>query len=262
MAVEARSAPPLSERPAPVSSGPPLDPTARTLEQLQREISQTSQILEANGRGTREVLETRLSAGDKAIELLQRDTDMLPEQIRNAVEQLRLLHDERFRSLETQLMTHLSGIQTQFAERDKRMEQLSLADKTAIAAALQAQKEAAGAQNDSNATANSKMENNFVKLIEQTQQLLQAVSRSTDDKINDVKSRLDKGEGQTSVSDPATAQVMQMLLHEVKDLKSSDDRHAGRTSGSDKMVSTIVTIGSFVIAVISVLSLIVGKMHT
>ena len=47
---------------------------------------------------------------------------------------------------------------SQFAERDKRTEQLSLADKTAIAAALQAQKEAAGAQNESNTAAINKME--------------------------------------------------------------------------------------------------------
>jgi hypothetical protein len=64
--------------------------------------------------------------------------------------QLRELHSERF-----------SSIALQFEERDKRTEQLSVADKTAIAAALQAQKEAAGAQNESNTAAVAKIETNF-----------------------------------------------------------------------------------------------------
>jgi hypothetical protein len=42
------------------------------------------------------------------------------------------------------------------------------------------------------------METNFIKLIDQGQNLLQAMAKGFDDKINDVKSRLDKGEGTSS----------------------------------------------------------------
>ncbi len=142
---------------------------------------------------------------DKAIELLQSTADKLPAQISDEVVQLRQLHDEKFTSINKQLETRFDGIDKQFLERDKRTEQLSLADKTAIAAALQAQKEAAGAQHDSNTTANSKMEANFATLISQTQALLQEVRRGTDDKINDLRGRLDKGEGvNRGVSDNRT----------------------------------------------------------
>lgn len=225
-----------------------LDPSDRTLEQMLREISQTREIVEANGRGTREVLETRLSAGDKAIELLQRDTDMLPEQIRNAVEQLRLLHDERFTSLSIQLATHLGGIQTQFTERDKRMEQLSLADKTAIAAALQAQKESYGAQNEANNVANTKMENNFSKLIEQTHTLVQALSHSMDEKIADLKGRFDRGEGRTSASDPAVASALLQLTHDLAVLKTSNDARAGHAVGANSVVGYIIGAGGLIVA--------------
>lgn len=178
-------------------SVPNPDPTERTVEQLLREIATSREIVEAIGKGDRQVVETRLAGMDKAIELLQRSTEKLPVYIKEAVGHLQAVHEERFRSISTQIEIQFEGIRTQFAERDKRTEQLSLADKTAIAAALQAQKEAAGAQNESNTTANTKMEANFAKLIDQTQTLLQAVTRNTDDKINDLKSRLDKGEGHT-----------------------------------------------------------------
>jgi hypothetical protein len=174
---------------------PDPDPTVRTVEQLQREIAATREIVEANGRATREVLETRLAGMDKAIKLLQDSTDRMPQQMKDEVLQLRELHQEKFNSFERQSQIQFGGVQTQFAERDKRTEQLSLADKTAIAAALQAQKEAAGAQNESNAAANVKMETNFSKLIDQGQALLLEVRRNTEAQINDLKSARDRGEG-------------------------------------------------------------------
>jgi hypothetical protein len=185
---------PRPDLPHQIGSVPNPDPTQRTVEQLQRDIGATRQILEAAIKGSKEVFETRLSGMDKAIELLQTATDRLPDKIKDAVGQLQQLHDERFHSVNNQLAAAMEGIEKQFTERDKRTEQLSLADKTAIAAALQAQKEAAGAQNDSNTTANSKMEANFATLISQTQQLLQEVRRSTDDKIVALGDRLTKGE--------------------------------------------------------------------
>ena len=141
----------------------------------------------------REIIEARLNGMDKAIELLQISTDKFSAFVKCEVKQLQELHGEKFNS-----------IATQFQERDKRTEQLSLSDKTAIAAALQAQKEAAGAQNESNAAANVKMETNFAKLIDQQGLLLQEVRRNTDTQINDIKSRQDKGEGGTRAVERTT----------------------------------------------------------
>lgn len=179
----------------PTGTVPNPDPTARTIETLQRDIGASREIVQGKLDGKFDTIETRLIGMDKAIELLQRATDRIPEHIKDEVAQLKELHQEKFDSVGAQLVIQFAGIGTQFAERDKRTEQLSLADKTAIAAALQAQKEAAGAQNESNAAANTKMEGNFAKLIDQGQALLLEVRRNTEAQINDLKSRLDKGEG-------------------------------------------------------------------
>ncbi len=153
------------------------DPTVRATEQVLREVAMLG-----------ERVDTRLSGMDKAIELLQKFSDKSPTTV---------VIEQQIISLRDIMDVKLDGVQTQFQERDKRTEQLSIADKTAIAAALQAQKEAAGAQNESNATANAKTESNFAKLIEQGQSLLVEVRRSTEVQINDLKSRIDKGEGRS-----------------------------------------------------------------
>lgn len=84
---------------------------------------------------------------------------------------------------------------TEFALRDTAAEKLSIADKTAIAAALQAQKEDAAARNESNAIAIAKSEAGFTKQIDGIGALIASASKATDDKISDIKARLDRGDG-------------------------------------------------------------------
>jgi chromosome segregation ATPase len=147
---------------------PNPDPTVRTVEQLQREIA-----------ASREIIETRIAGMDKAIELLQRQTDRFPDHVRGVVEQLQRLHEEKFASIETQ-----------FIERDTRTEQTSRDSKVAVDAALQAAKEAVGEQNKSNALAIAKSEAAFTKQIDQIGVLLTTTSNNTDAKIDDLKARI------------------------------------------------------------------------
>jgi len=223
-----------------LGSVPNPDPSVRTVEQLQRDIGASREIVESKLDGMKEVIQTRLNGMDKAIELLQRTTDLIPTHIKDASITLQALVHERFTSVERRTEIQFDGIAVQFAERDKRSEQLSLSDKTAVSAALQAQKESAASTNDSNAAANTKMETNFTKLIEQTQTLLQAVTRNTDDKINDIKSRLDKGEGRVSVNDPAIMAVLTTLTQEVKALQHSSSTSLGKAEGGATLWALIV----------------------
>ena len=94
------------------------------------------------------------------------------------------LHNEKFAS-----------IQKQFDERDVRAEQAAIATKIAVDAALKAQKEAAGAQNESNAAAIIKSEAATVKQIDGLQALMKGSNDATNDKIGSLMSRLDRGEG-------------------------------------------------------------------
>ncbi len=205
----------------PISVVPIPDPTVLTTAQLYREISALREVFDTQlGTITRQISATEVNRKEAllaASESIQRGLDKAEKSITVSIDkvqndqrialtdaekrvnekfdakdkahdekinQLRMLNEEKFRSIETQ-----------FIERDKRTEQLSLADKTAIAAALQAQKEAAGATNESNKTAIAKSEVGFTKQIDQIGVQITAMVKSFDDKINDVKSRLDRGEG-------------------------------------------------------------------
>lgn len=140
---------------------PVPDPTSLTTAQLRQEIT-----------ALRELLESKITAAKESGE--------------EKIERLRETVDEIFKRIEVQ-----------FVERDKSTGQLALANSTAIAAALQAAEKAVGAQNTSNAIAIAKSESSTVESIRQLQTLFNTANAAMNDKINDVKSRLDKGEGRS-----------------------------------------------------------------
>ncbi len=93
------------------------------------------------------------------------------------------------------LLASSHGIQLQFEERDVRSKAAELAAQVAVGAALQAQKEAAGAQNESNSAAITKSESATVKQIDGILALLSSNSNALNDKIAVINGRLDRGEG-------------------------------------------------------------------
>ena len=235
------------------NSRPIPDPTYLTTQQLIREQAGLKELVLSVVEGNFKVIDTRLTGTDRALELLATQQGERQSNIDSSVAQLRALHDEKFTSLQTisteidkRLEQRFTSIDTQFAERDKRTEQLSLADKTAIAAALQAQKEAAGATNEANGAALAKMEANFTKLIEQGSALVASVSKNLDDKIADLKSRMDRGEGKTSIADPAISAQLQILTAQMASLSASRDTHAGSekqvADGTARMWSIIAIV--------------------
>lgn len=164
---------------------PVFDPTERTMQQLLRDVAASREIIEAKIEGFHSGIDIRFKDRDRAIELLQHATNKIPELIAEQVFHLRVLHEEKF-----------SSIATQFLERDTRTEQTSRDSKVAVDAALQAAKEAVGEQNKSNAQAISKSEASFTKQIDQIGQAVSTMGKTIDDKIDDVKSRIQAIESQ------------------------------------------------------------------
>lgn len=142
------------------------DPSALTTQQLLRENFWLRELLEAQYAS----IETRIDAGAKAVELLQAFADRTPTtmDVKHEVEALREVAMEKFTS-----------INTTFSQNDK-----------ALTAALQAQEKQAIATNDSNTTANTKMEDSFTKQIDALGKARDADLKSVDDKINSIKERV------------------------------------------------------------------------
>jgi len=111
----------------------------------------------------------------RTIEQSQRETANLKELLQGKIVALQELIFEKF-----------AGVSTQFAMRD-----------TALTAAFKAAQDAVTEQNKSSALAISKSEASTVESIKQLQVLFQTANQATNEKIDDLKSRLDKGEGRT-----------------------------------------------------------------
>lgn len=147
------------------------DPSVLTTQQLQREI----QLF-------KEVVDSRFTAMDKAVSLLQDTANGSPTS-----KEVFIKHEQMF-----------DNIKTQFTERDTRTEQTSKDSKVAVDAALQAAKEAVGAQNESNSLAIAKSEAATMKQIDSMGALIAATAKTSDEKIDDLKGRLGSIEGRTT----------------------------------------------------------------
>jgi hypothetical protein len=190
------------KNPAEKENIPIPDPSLLTTRQLQREIFSLRELLEvklgASDAGImliRAVIETRLTDMDKAIHLLQDNTDKLPAWVDEKIVALRNVHEQKFTAMTDTHGEKFSSIQTQFRERDVRTEQSSKDSKVAVDAALQAAKEAVGEQNKSSALAIAKSETSTTKQIDQLAISIQQMTKAFDDKVVDVKDRLTRIEG-------------------------------------------------------------------
>ena len=184
------------------STVPVPDPTLLTTKQLTRELFALRELLESRLAGTdkaieqtKAILEARIDGIDKMTNLLEEITHLFPARIDEKITALREVHEQKFESISGTHSEKFASIQKQFIERDTRSEQTSRDSKTAVDAALQAAKEAVGEQNKSSAMAISKSETSTVKQIDQLAVLINAMGKSFDDKIEDVKERLTRSEG-------------------------------------------------------------------
>lgn len=121
------------------------DPSARTVEQLQREVFML-----------RELFESKLAGYDKAITLLQANADKSPSisVVEEHVISLAHVMDEKFKGVDLRF----AGVGLQFDERDVRQDQTSSKDQTALKDALTAAKELVNLQSTSSALAIAKSE--------------------------------------------------------------------------------------------------------
>ena len=168
-----------------VSSNIPLpDPSVMTTDQLRREVG-----------ALRDTIETRLTAMDKATALLNDNITRVPTDTDKQITRLRELHDEKFAGANDARRAMAMGIDKQFSERDIRSAASEDAAKVAVNAALQAQKEAAAAQNSSNTAAIAKSEVATTKQIDSILALLASNNSALNDKMAAVNQRLDRGDG-------------------------------------------------------------------
>jgi hypothetical protein len=178
------------------------DNLQRVPTQLDREISKILQLMEERftcmntliqeketrwkdvEKRNQTAIETALTARMDALNELRVRFVHMPKEWSEDIDHLRGIQNEKFES-----------VQRQFAERDTRAEASEKAAKLAVDAALSAQKEAAAAQNASNAAAIQKSEAATTKQLDGILALLGQNNQALSDKIVAITGRLDRNEG-------------------------------------------------------------------
>lgn len=207
------------------------------ISQFDTELNAASEMNAAKRDGIVGILEQRFNGMDKAIELFQKFSDTQPVFVRDQVMHLRELHEAGFES-----------IRTQFTLLKQATEQLDLANKTAIAAALQAQKESAGETQKSSQAAIAKSEASTSEAIKALTATFTTAIAGLSERFNDVKSRLDRGEGRTSISDPETASALRLLTEKISNLGATRDQHTGSEKQAGDSMARMIGVGAIVIA--------------
>lgn len=180
---------------------PVPDPTVLTTQAVDRAIG-----------SYREVMEARLGGMDRATELValsiaetrqgatEKITGLVGEIGRREVAQREIIVAE-IRRVSDVSSERFDAVRTQFNERDTRTEQAAQESRISLDAALAAAKEAVSEQNKANALAIGKSEDATKERLDALALLMTTSVKSLEDKIGDVKSRLDRGEGRTGGQD-------------------------------------------------------------
>jgi hypothetical protein len=182
---------------------PVLDPARLTTQVVDRAIS-----------AFREVIEARLIGMDRAIAVIADQVDKLPADAATKCDESRADINRQMLALRELIMSQIENVRNvsadkfdsingRFRERDAQLEQAAREGRISLDSALTAAKDAVSEHNKSNERAIEKAETATQKQIEAMLQLMTTSNRSLEERIGDLKTRLDRGEGQDTASTEA-----------------------------------------------------------
>lgn len=183
-------------------------------------------------------IKARLDAMDKAADILHQDFVRVPTEMDR---QIKHLHDllksdiaankEAVTTLYQQWIARQAVLDERFLVRDEWAKQATALGKEYLDGIFAERDKRAEALMRVQLESLTKMENNFIKLIEQGAATNAASNRGLTDSLNDVKSRMDRGEGKTSVTDPSVAEAIRMMNATVSSLQNTSRESAGHSKG-------------------------------
>lgn len=142
----------------------------------------------------RDLLITRIEAMDKAAEVLSQNVNRVPTLLDRETSRLTALFDER-----------TGNIRSSIRERDDQARQDKVTASSAAEHALASLKELIASQNSSNALALAKAESSTAHALEALNAIINATKDGLSNEINNLKQRLDRGEGADRGERMATA---------------------------------------------------------
>lgn len=202
--------------PSSTSNLPVPDPTVLTTQLVDRALAAYREVVESRLNGMDEA--TRLLASELTLARQTADQRSLRsrDDLDRSVHALREVLSGDIKNVADVTSEKFNAVDTRFQERDTRTQQAADESRISLDAALAAAKEAVSEQNKANTEAIRKSELATQKQIDSLIALMTTANKSVEDKISDLKSRLDRGEGQTTGAADSHAEsrlnIGQMLL--------------------------------------------------
>lgn len=151
------------------------------LDVIKARIDGVEREADAKRDGLHAMVTQRLAGMDKANDLLAADLRKVPTDLQIAISSVKELEGVKF-----------SGIDSKFADNERQTGREKAAADLALAAAFDAQKEAAAATNNANAEAIRKSELATAETIKTNAETQRAGQKSLSDKIDDTKDRMNR----------------------------------------------------------------------
>jgi hypothetical protein len=182
-----------------------IDPTRNVLDLVEAAVKRQDDLRKVEAASIKDQLEVRQSARERELEAsiklvntrlegMDKATDLrlaainnVPDLIEAAVSHIEHLMDEK-----------LNSIDLRFIERDTRTSQAAETSQKALDAALLAAAALVNQQNEANATAATVQTLSFTKQIDQIIVLTERQQKSSDDRLAELKERIDRGDGSSA----------------------------------------------------------------
>jgi hypothetical protein len=162
---------------------PNPDPSSLTTDALLREINRLERLFDV-----------QLASLKELVDDIHGDLRAIPEQRKVDVVQLQIVIDEKFQTIREKYSERFTSIDKQLLDRDTRVDQTAKAGAEALAAALQAAKEAVGEQNKSSALSINKSEAATDKRIDQILLTIKGIQDAFQSAMDDLKERMNRYE--------------------------------------------------------------------
>jgi hypothetical protein len=246
------------------SSVPIPDPTILTTQALQREIFTARELVELRVESLREILTSKYDGALNSINLIEDRINVIIDRNRHELIDIKHFYDEKIQSVIEAMAVMKNTINERFTLADVQTEKAARDVKSAVDAAFAAAKEAVGEQNKSNALSITKSESAFTKQIDQLVASIAQIVKNTDDKIesikinndsriNDIKDRIIRMEGRSSISDPGIAEAIKSMSDNISTLRSTTDSTGGHVKGIEQSWTFFLSVSSILLSLVMVI---------
>ena len=182
-------------------------------------------------------IQVHFDAIEKAVELSHQDAVRVPTLVDRAISNLQTLLESKIANAQEIVGGRVDKLEIQFQER-------TAAGSTAVAAALQAAKEAVGQQQLASASSVEKAQAQSGEALAQLRASFVQTTNAQEAQLSDVKSRLDRLDGPITQTQGSLASVEAQLA----DMKSRLDKADGNGAGVGSTFGWIIGSAGVVIA--------------